>query len=347
MVRRRRFSISIVLGVHPSVSSEHAQSGCGEGRTRRAVEAISVPRNISVSDVPRGVLLERRRGLHRLNSLISEASTSAPPILLHLFLGSSFHQVAVISGRPPTLPDRPPRTRFQTRKPTCRHLSRYFHTYSDEPNADAGALPVWFLSKLTRRHATVALSREGALTNSFGGIQPTRPIPEPNHPPAALRRLPARCSALSAIRLPPFLDEKISFEYKLPRSLPGSSVTGGPGSCLLERHFHRGRKAGSPARACFLLCSRRSSKRRSRRATRLPHTAGSIKLTIFPYPDISTKVDRMSMAHSIEVLAATRFLITESSKFPAPSLRPNPKIDGFLQKVVLKSSDGREETAAL
>ena len=34
--------------------------------------------------------------------------------------------------------------------------------YSDEPSADAGALPTWFLSKLTRKHATVALSGEGA-----------------------------------------------------------------------------------------------------------------------------------------------------------------------------------------
>ena len=36
--------------------------------------------------------------------------------------------------------------------------SRY---HSDEPNADAGALPVWFLSKLTKNSATVALSGDG------------------------------------------------------------------------------------------------------------------------------------------------------------------------------------------
>ena len=37
-----------------------------------------------------------------------------------------------------------------------------FAYYSDEPSADAGALPVWFLSKMTREHVTVALSGEGA-----------------------------------------------------------------------------------------------------------------------------------------------------------------------------------------
>ena len=37
-----------------------------------------------------------------------------------------------------------------------------FAYYSDEPSADAGALPVWYLSKMTRRKVTVALSGEGA-----------------------------------------------------------------------------------------------------------------------------------------------------------------------------------------
>ena len=37
-----------------------------------------------------------------------------------------------------------------------------FAYYSDEPSADAGALPVWFLSRMCKTHATVALSGEGA-----------------------------------------------------------------------------------------------------------------------------------------------------------------------------------------
>ena len=42
--------------------------------------------------------------------------------------------------------------------------------YSDEPSSDAGALPVWFLSKMSRQHVTVALSGEGA-DELFGGYQ--------------------------------------------------------------------------------------------------------------------------------------------------------------------------------
>ena len=43
-----------------------------------------------------------------------------------------------------------------------------FAYYSDEPTADAGALPVWFLSKMCKRRTTVALSGEGA-DELFGG----------------------------------------------------------------------------------------------------------------------------------------------------------------------------------
>ena len=43
-----------------------------------------------------------------------------------------------------------------------------FASYADEPNADAGALPVWFLSQMTRRSVTVALSGEGT-DELFGG----------------------------------------------------------------------------------------------------------------------------------------------------------------------------------
>src|SRR5215831_11759929 len=43
-----------------------------------------------------------------------------------------------------------------------------FAYYSDEPSADAGCLPVWFLAKMSSRHVTVALSGEGA-DELFGG----------------------------------------------------------------------------------------------------------------------------------------------------------------------------------
>jgi asparagine synthase (glutamine-hydrolysing) len=60
-----------------------------------------------------------------------------------------------------------------------------FAYFSDEPSADAGALPVWFLSKLSRKDTTVSLSGEGA-ADLFGGYITYRA----NELARRLRRLP-------------------------------------------------------------------------------------------------------------------------------------------------------------
>ncbi|MDE3168372.1 MAG: asparagine synthase (glutamine-hydrolyzing), partial [Acidobacteriota bacterium] len=95
-----------------------------------------------------------------------------------------------------------------------------FAYYSDEPSADAGALPVWYLSRMSRRHVTVALSGEGA-DELFGGYltyvadrlaRPLRIVP------LGLRRM-----ALGALdRYVPVSDDKISLEYKLKRWIEGT-----------------------------------------------------------------------------------------------------------------------------
>ena len=93
-----------------------------------------------------------------------------------------------------------------------------FAHYFDEPNADAGALPVWYLSKMTRQNVTVALSGEGA-DELFGGYLTYRA----DRYARRMRRLPASILGLAshAARLWPVSDEKIGFEYKLKRFLEG------------------------------------------------------------------------------------------------------------------------------
>ncbi len=91
--------------------------------------------------------------------------------------------------------------------------------YSDEPNADSGALPVWFLSRMTKAGATVALSGEGA-DELFGGYLMQRASLLANRvrrlPPPVLRML------LGAARRWPVSNDKIGFEYKVKRFLEGS-----------------------------------------------------------------------------------------------------------------------------
>src|SRR6201999_1376910 len=91
-----------------------------------------------------------------------------------------------------------------------------FAYYSDEPSADSGALPVWFLSKLCKKRCTVAFSGEGA-DEIFGGYLTYRA----NRIAAPLRNLPSAAIDLSlgSLRFWPAANEKISFEYKAKRLL--------------------------------------------------------------------------------------------------------------------------------
>ena len=204
-----------------------------------------------------------------------------------------------------------------------------FAHFSDEPNADAGGLPVWFLSKMTSGHAPVAISGDGG-DELFGGYLtymadraagPLRMIPR------AIRR-----GTLDLLqRGLPCSAQKISFEYKLKRLLEGSLLPAD------EAHlFWNG--AFTPAQKSKLL----------QRASSMPNLAAALPPASeigalnrymlldqqFYLPDnILAKVDRMSMAHSLEVRPA--FLDHRIVEFAA-SLPQNLKIRGLEQKVILR-----------
>ena len=92
--------------------------------------------------------------------------------------------------------------------------------FSDEPSADSGALPVWFLSEMSRKHVTVALSGEGA-DELFGGYETYK---ADEYAATARRWSPSllRKIGLGAANLLPVSDDKIGFEYKVKRFLAGT-----------------------------------------------------------------------------------------------------------------------------
>ena len=205
-----------------------------------------------------------------------------------------------------------------------------FAYYSDEPSADAGAVPVWFLSRMSRKQVTVALSGEGA-DELFGGYltyvadrlaKPLRLVP------AGLRRSAHRWLE----RHVPVSDDKISPEYKLKRWLEGSLLHPD------EAHFFWN-GTFSP--------NQRSRIRQGSNGSGLRELVGGIEglpdevvrryLTVdqhFYLPDdILYKTDRMSMAHSLEVRPP--FLDTRIVDF-ASSLPRRLKVRGFQQKYVLR-----------
>jgi asparagine synthase (glutamine-hydrolysing) len=203
-----------------------------------------------------------------------------------------------------------------------------FAHFADEPNADAGALPVWFLSRLTRKTATVALSGEGA-DELFGGYLTYRA----DELASKMRQLPTGLLRLgrSSLGLWPVSDEKISWEYKAKRFLDGCLMPAANAHVYWNGTFSSDGKrellGNEPAGAFGSLM-----KELTRSGNRLPTYLRFDQKYYLP-DDILSKVDRMSMAHSVEVRPP--FLDHRIVEFAA-SLPDRLKIKGARQKVVLK-----------
>ncbi|MBI4890668.1 MAG: asparagine synthase (glutamine-hydrolyzing) [Acidobacteria bacterium] len=203
--------------------------------------------------------------------------------------------------------------------------------HSDEPSADAGALPVWFLSKMTRTHVKVALSGEGA-DELFGGYltyQADGYAAIARRFPAALRRL-----GLAAANLLPVSDAKIGFEYKAKRFLAGSLLPPAEAHLFWNGSFDQ------------------RTKESLYRAERYPNPGGLAntlptesfdcgEINRFLWldqryslaDDILYKCDRMSMAHSLEVRPP--FLDHRIVEFAA-SLPERFKVNGGSLKHILR-----------
>jgi asparagine synthase (glutamine-hydrolysing) len=170
-----------------------------------------------------------------------------------------------------------------------------FAYYADEPNADAGALPVWFLSKMSAKHVTVALSGEGA-DELFGGYLTYRADSYARYArllPRNVRRLALRgATQLKAS------DEKIGFEYKLQRFLQGSLLGERASHVFWNGTFSQQEQSELLLRPEML---------RLRDVLRSVPSHGDVRRFMafdqqnYLPDNILTKVDRMSMAHSLEV----------------------------------------------
>ena len=198
--------------------------------------------------------------------------------------------------------------------------------YSDEPSADAGALPIWFLSALTRKHVTVALSGEGG-DELFGGYQTYLA----DKYSSTYRLLPkiARQAIASAASLWPSSNEKISFGYKLRRFSTGSLLSADAAHCFWNGTFSEEDKhriaqlpVGQMIGDLYRGISNRDLNRYMEFDTRY-----------YLADDILYKSDRMSMARSLEV--RTPFLDYRLMEFAA-GLPLDFKIRGSNLKFILR-----------
>jgi asparagine synthase (glutamine-hydrolysing) len=283
-----------------------------------------------LSDVPLGVWLSGGIDSSTVLHYAAQASSSRLKTLSISFRGRSFdesqyiQQVAKQYGTDHEQVDLNPEADLVG-------TIEQFAYYSDEPTADAGALPLWFLSKITKTKVTVALSGEGG-DELFGGYLTYRANRLAGHArqfPRAATRL-----GLAAASLWPVSDDKISLEYMAKRFLEG---------CLLppERaHVHWNGTFSDDVKASLLKAPSSDALDRVRGELREKLAAGDdvaaylwFDQKYFLPDDILMKVDRMSMAHAVE--ARPPLLDHRIVEFMA-SLPASFKVRGSRLKVLLK-----------
>ena len=207
-------------------------------------------------------------------------------------------------------------------------------SHFDEPFADSSAIPTWYVSEMARRHVTVVLSGDGG-DELFGGYD--RYLPHPRvvafdrYSHGALRRVAAIASA------------------RLPNGVRGKNFLRHVGRGEQGRYLDSIQFFGAEEKRSLLtpefqraLSGHDSETRIARhfdRFARLPWPSQMMRFDAETYlpEDILTKVDRMSMAHSIE--SRVPLLDNEVIRFAA-ALPAALKIKNGRRKHVLKEVAG-------
>jgi asparagine synthase (glutamine-hydrolysing) len=167
----------------------------------------------------------------------------------------------------------------------------------DEPFADASAIPTWYVSEMARQHVTVVLSGDGG-DELFGGYD--RYLPHPRvvafdrYSPRGLRRV----AAIAASRLPHGVKGK-NFLRHVSRDERGRYLdairffSADEKSSLLSAVVLQQLDGTDPESAAAAHFQRYAD---------LPWASQMMRFDAETYlpEDVLTKVDRMSMAHSIE-----------------------------------------------
>lgn len=216
------------------------------------------------SDVPMGIWLSGGLDSSTITHYAAELSSSPLRTFSITFRGKSFDETRYLRGISAHYGTR------HTEMDLCEvadlaDVIRDMTYYSDEPGADAGAVPIWYLSKMTRPEATVVLSGEGA-DELFGGYLTYRAD--------QYRRASARVphfllkAALHCAENMRASDEKIGFEYKLKRFLQGSLMPAEAAHVFWNGTFSEEEKNASfvlrTQARCLNCCSRCRQRGRSK-----------------------------------------------------------------------------------
>ena len=287
-----------------------------------------------VSDVPLGVLLSGGVDSSAVAALAVEASSEAVKTFSISFAESSFDESSYARAVAKFLGTDHHEERLSAN--LAANLVGEIGSWMDEPFSDPSLVPTYLLSRFTRKHVTVALGGDGG-DELFAGY----PMYRGHRWAENYLKVPQalRAGILEPlIGLLPVKTKNLSFDYKATRFIAGTKY-----DRVAMHHVWFG--SFSPVEQDMLLTSEvlRNTDRDIYRDARqmlaecdsadVVEQMQSLDTRLYLAEDILTKVDRASMAVSLEVRAP--FLDPRVAEFAA-SLPPNYKLRGRKTKYILK-----------
>ena len=289
-----------------------------------------------VSDVPLGVLLSGGVDSSTVAAFAVRASSEAVKTFSISFAEASFDESAYARGVAKFLGTDHHEERLSAN--LAANLVSEIGSWMDEPFSDPSLVPTYLLSRFTRKHVTVALGGDGGdeLFAGYPMYAGHRWAEVYKHVPGVLRRGLIE----PIVRMLPVKTKNLSFDYKALRFITGAKY-----DTVARHHIWFGsftpdqqQQVLTPetlaatdsdiyadARQIAAECSDDDL------VTRMQ----SVDTRLYLAEDILTKVDRASMAVSLEVRAP--FLDPRVAEFAA-SLPCNYKLRGMKTKYILKKA---------
>jgi asparagine synthase (glutamine-hydrolysing) len=287
-----------------------------------------------VSDVPLGVLLSGGVDSSTVAALAVRASSEAVKTFSISFAESSFDESSYARAVAKFLGTDHHEERLSAN--LAANLVGEIGSWMDEPFSDPSLVPTYLLSRFTRKHVTVALGGDGG-DELFAGY----PMYRGHRWAENYSRIPRALRAgiiEPLVGMLPVKTRNLSFDYKATRFITGAKY-----DRVARHHIWFG--SFNPAELEVLLTPEalRNTDADVYRDARLMldqcdstdvvEQMQSLDTRLYLAEDILTKVDRASMAVSLEVRAP--FLDPRVGEFAA-SLPANYKLRGRKTKYILK-----------
>jgi asparagine synthase (glutamine-hydrolysing) len=288
-----------------------------------------------ISDVPLGVFLSGGIDSSAVTALMAEVSSGPVRSFSIGFQEETFNELPwarVVAER-----FRTEHTEFVVGPDQVRELVPVLAGCLDEPLADASCIPTYIISKLARRHVTVALAGDGG-DELFAGYD--------THKAFRLARLYRRVPAFlrkglvrPIVRRLPASAKRLSFEFKAKKFISGVEHRpevanilwwGAYGPEEKSQLFSSGLRAALAEEGLFEPVDYWLS---SAPADDTLDRICYLDLKLYLQDDLLVKVDRMSMANSLEIRAP--FLDYTFVEFAA-TIPPALKLKGFRSKYILR-----------